>query len=105
MDVWWGSQFVVSTDTNRDASRLTVECDTDNVSVTNNPGTLRSFLDFAGATVNVTVNSSFGFREDASPETVTLRTNDGRTIQFGNFTHSEPCEIRCFTTTIPSDFK
>jgi hypothetical protein len=103
MDVWWGNPFDGST--NRDAYRMTVECNTDNASVTNNVGTIRSFLDLAGATVNVHVSSSLIVTPGPTPETVTLRTNDGRTIQFANFTHSKTCANGCFTTTMPSDFK
>ena len=103
LDIWWGNPFDGST--SRDASRFTIECETDNIDVADNHGTFQSLLDFAGATVNVGIQGAFGTRNEAVPLVVGLKTNNGREIQFVNFSHNKTCVSECFTTTMPSDFK
>jgi hypothetical protein len=102
-NIWWGNPFDGSK--NRDAYRFTIECETDNILVAYHRGTMLSFADFAGATVHVSLQDSFGTKVEAVPLTVGLKTNNGRELQFVNFSYSKTCTENCFTTTMPSDFK
>jgi hypothetical protein len=88
----------------RQVRELNVQCETEDIFILYNSGNVRSFLDFAGATIQVIVSNG-PITDNSVPKYVTLKTNEGRQIRFENFTHSATCKNSCFTTTMPLDFK